>query len=285
MKRSSQLNDQRGFGLAQTMVAVALVGVIAAGATSLFQQLMVMQQRSNTALEEWTLTNELQTILSTQATCRSALGIGGAGLSVDLARATQNDIWADSGSPITVFTSSADRTIRAGFQDRGSQLRVDSLNLFNLSSTGTTDPSGRPLYMGSVRLASSVLNGKGDASAKKPRVVANLFLALQGNQVVECYTSNPNDRPNMAETCAGLGGTYTNGSCQIPSSRDAMGNLSCPSGYMITGYSNNAPICTLVPQSTTTVIYSTTVVQSSYDPCSDPRLLVGCNCGLCTGGP
>lgn len=249
-------------GLAEVLVAVALLSIVIAGTTSLFSNMTDMVSKVSIQQAANSLVLEMQTLTMSQVTCSRSLV---ANQSFDLTNASQLridpttgkfNVSANAGSDIRMRLSSGEVLFPSSEKLTSYPLVVKTLKLYGATHTGD-DSTGTPIYK--VDLVGSFVGLTGGIEiGLAPRLLSTFFIRVDAsNNIVDCFNLNPFDNTGLSDellcskvggiyedgscntigpTCEALGGTFENGSCTGVGGPTGTGGVGgCPSQDVSTG--------------------------------------------------
>lgn len=215
-----------GFSLIEIIVAVAILGVVSLGFSSMISQMLGAQKTVQARQDLVSLVNEVQTLFMVTTACETAL-LPGSNFDFNLAKVPYP---APAGAPPFAFAGLPFRfKVNSDILGDATTLqnyelianRVQLVNAVPAGTTGTGSSIYKAQMIGQFSPKSSASGGLRDFNTK---VLTTGYFTVSGAGVItSCSADNYQDTVKVANLCIGLGGTMnSNGKCDFsPSAFDA----------------------------------------------------------------
>ena len=212
--------NQRGFSLIEIIVAVAILGVVSLGFSTMISQMLGAQKNVQARQDLASLVNEVQTLFAVSTACETAL-IPGTNFDFNLAKAPYP---APTGAPPFSFNGLPFRfkvnsdTLADATNLQGYELIANRVQLVNALSVGTT-ATGSSIYkaqmIGQFSPKASSSGGLKDFNTKV--LVTGYLTVSSAGIITSCSSDNFQEISKATSICTGLGGTMsTTGKCEFP---------------------------------------------------------------------
>lgn len=215
-KRSLWLNT-KGFGLAESLIAVVLAGLLVLGFFEVSKFSNVFSGSIDSKFGQLKLQSDLRQIVMHQKSCSGAF--------------VSRQFSTSSSTP--VILSFAGQTLGAGqpnneLRDYGVQ--IQSFHLTNprfVSSMSATDL----IYSARLEMEANATKG---SSPLAPVTLGVLYFQINGGTIVDCLTAREEEKPETI-LCTTFGGTPLNGGCKLePQTTSVM----CADGQYLQGFTS-----------------------------------------------
>lgn len=212
--------SQRGLGLIEVLISVAILSIIGLGfatmqAQQAVQAKILMSQTSKSALGA-----AIRTQLSRRAFCASSFVV------------PPTNWGAENEVGVRLGPTAGDPVVRAQADPQGWEVRIASFRVARLAPFGTAN-NGNAVFIGDLilRTATSQL-GPDHRMGLAEFIVAKMTFEVAGNSLVSCYASDPlSDTTQQLEQVCGMTiskdnepGQWKNGKCVV---MDAKAQTTC----------------------------------------------------------
>lgn len=243
---SSRSHSMSGQSLVQMIISIGVLGIAVLSFATLMTQVTASQALIQARQDQFTVSNEVLTLLYDQNACSMALTPN---IQFDPAVAG-NDF--PNGQNIQIRLT-ADDVVKTNGTLTNYGIVVNRFQIERASFVAT-DPSGRNIYLGRLAYQASPKSPTSGLKDFKVQRIGSAYFTVDGTTLVGCSSDPPATTAQVVKNCEDLGGVYNTGtkSCQLKPTQST-----CPSGQAATGFDANGTIkCTAVDTTTsdTTVV-------------------------------
>lgn len=198
------VQNERGQGLIQVLIAVVLMGVIASGFATIVSNMSNAQRDAQARADLTSLTQELQTNFSSPIACAAGIVPGTAFNSTQAAvkYPPASGTFQNNGMPFA-FKLGGD-TLQTGQTMKNYSLVANRIQFVNSTNIGN-DTNGDPIYRGDVIGQFAQKTGNKNFGTRN---LASGYITVKNGVVVGCSTAAPPSLDQASANCAVLGGTY-----------------------------------------------------------------------------
>lgn len=200
--------NDKGNTLIQVIVSIGLIGILSLAFASMMSQMSSAQKVAQIRQEIIGITQEVQTMFSSQAICSASLPVG---MSFNLSQA--DDVYPPAaGAGVTgmpfQFRINGDLLVSNGVLENYS-VNLGQVLMVNAGSVGV-NVSGHPIYRGDI-VAEFI--PKSGSSAFGMKTLVSGFFTTDGGNLSSCSLLAPNSLTQIMLSCQEIGGIFRNGSC------------------------------------------------------------------------
>lgn len=206
--------SQSGFSLIDVIVMMGVLSIVVAGSMAAFMEGQKMLTKLEAKQSIGAVSMQIQSVLATRQSCRTALGISAGGGPTFSTAAS--DHYTQSGGGLTATLQlKPGETIGAGTAVQGTPLVVNSLKFFDAKRSGVL--SGETVYRAS--LFAQFATSREPTLPMAPQHVGGVFIQVNGSRISDCFALNSNDPESMTKynqmQCNNWQGKMVNGSCDV----------------------------------------------------------------------
>lgn len=210
--RGKRLINQSGSSLLQVMVAVAVLGVVSVGITTMISQSFSSQKMIQVRQDMIGISEDVRTQFSNAIACQSGI-TAGAKFDFNLAKVAYpppiGTAFQWNGQAFSYKINNGNDVLADNTDLKSYSVRTNRLQIVNAGTVGV-DPSGNQIYRASVlaQFAPKDRSAEGLKDFNSRVLTTGYFTVNPSNVIIACAQTSPADISQVAETCLSLGGSF-----------------------------------------------------------------------------